>query len=271
MLTKQENSLPSSPVLYFLPKSATKCIVTYTHDDAIITAVCPAHTKTVATAYILESGFPIRGSATLDIPELYMSHRLMSQQFYLMFKSNHFIPYGLANVYDYGVICFGDVFDRYPRDLRQAWNYYWESPFNQENSGYIDYHQLHCMGVVSHNYAGHRDGACICACCLNICNCACHCDQGQLFNNYLKSYKPIAHKSAKLPPVETADSLVFEVRAPKLLILPKSYAVPLGLKDYKYPDIYVGVTHEDENCYYGSLLGQAVTIPKEWAYDRKAK
>jgi len=255
-----------TPYVYYLPKIARQLVITYLADDIAVTIACPSHEKNINVNFVADSGRIYANNTKIKISELYLTHLLYKNQFLLHAHQNgKFSPYLLANVYDYGVICFGDVFDHCPRDLRQAWNYYWESSFNQENSEYYDYHKNKCLGASKHTYAGHREEEnCICACCIEICNCPCYCIQSQLFNQYLAEYSQKKFKYCENPTILNVNSLRLEIRSPQLVVIPQKLAISLGLKDFKYPDIFLFVLNEDDTSYHCVLDQHQLPIPKAW-------
>ena len=126
-------------------------------------------------------------------------------------------PYQLANVYPSAQICFGDVamFNK-PTNLRQANNYFWASPFNDDNCPYLDNHHRSCetrqhdhfdeqrirdlqeagkklanndsiqglLGLTS----SEEDLGARCSCCLNECSCSCQCDLNEVFFAWIENY-----------------------------------------------------------------------------------
>lgn len=251
--------------VYFLPKNSKELIITYTSDNVCLSVICPAHQKTISTTYVTNSGRICSGRVQLEVPELCITHHFKNKSFGLYARIDGILtPYMLANVYEYGIICFGDVFDREPRDLRQAWNYYWESPFNDENSLFYDYHKEHCAGVSKHTYAGHDAlPNCICACCLEICCCPCYCVMSALFEEYLRTYR-VKKRIDRTNQIQNESFLKMDVISPKLLVLPASYAAALQLKEFKYPDIFVSVVSETDSHFVGQIDQQPVEIPKAW-------
>jgi len=208
----------------------------------------------------------------LDAPELCMTHFLIEDYFALNTHQNEKLcPYVFANVFESGAICFGDFFDRCPRDLRQAWNYYWETPFNRENSGYYEYHRDRCIGISSHSQAGHREGKCICACCVEICNCPCYCVQSHLFEQYLKECPSREFSFEENPQIIGKDSVILEVLSSQLIVIPKEIGTRLGLKGTKYPDIFLFVQREDETNYHCEVDQQPIIIPKALVQNGTAK
>lgn len=262
-----------TPRVYYLPKIASQLVITYLADDVAISIVCPNHEKNINSHFVSNSGRIYADNNQIKVPELYLTHLLHKDQFLLHTHQNDkFSPYLLANVYEYGVICFGDVFDHCPKDLRQAWNYFWESPFNQENSEYYDYHKAKCAGVSEHTYAGHRSGkwdedACICACCIEICNCPCFCLESQLFNQYLTDYSEKKFKYSEKDMILNKDSLRLKIQSPQLAVIPQKLAATLGLKEYKYPDIFLFVLREDDTHYHCVIDQQQIPIAKAWFKD----
>jgi hypothetical protein len=254
------------PRVYFIPKNARRLVITYLADDIAVSIIIPNHQKEIYSSFVTDAGNTIQSKMSVDVPELCLTHLLREDQFLL--NAHHkglLAPYVFANVYDYGAICFGDFFDHCPQDLRQAWNYYWETPFNQENSEYYDYHQNRCLGVSQHSLAGHKNEShCICACCIEICNCPCFCVQSQLFEQYLKSYSSQKFKYIEDPVILRSDSLFLDVVSQHLIILPRALAATLGLKDQKYPDIFFFVLREDETSYHCAVDHVTLQIPKAW-------
>jgi len=257
-----------NPRVYFLPKNAQQLVVTYLADDIAVSIVVPKHKKDIHSSFVADSGRTTQSKLSVDVPELYLTHLLQEDQFLLNAHQNGLLaPYVFANVYDYGAICFGDFFDHCPQDLRQAWNYYWETPFNQENSEFYEYHKEKCLGTSSHSYAGHKESInnnCICACCIEICNCPCYCIQSHLFEQYLKDYSSREFNYAKDPNILSENSLLLEILSSKLIILPQILAATLGLKAQKYPDMFFFVLREDETFYHCALDHHTLQIPKAW-------
>jgi hypothetical protein len=257
-----------TPCVYYLPKSARQLVITYLANDIAVSIVCPDHEKKINVNFVSNSGRVYAESNKIKVPELYLTHLLYKDQFLLHTHQNgKFAPYLLANVYEYGVICFGDVFDHCPKDLRQAWNYYWESPFNQENSEYYDYHKNKCVGVSQHTYAGHRQedrDTCICACCIEICNCPCFCLESQLFNQYLTEYSQKKFQFCAKPSIVNDNSLRLDIQSSQLVVIPQKLANLLGLKDNKYPDIFLFVLREDDTHFHCAIDQQQLPVPKAW-------
>lgn len=254
------------PRVYYLPKNARQLVITYSVDDIAVSILCDAHSKKISVNFVSNSGRTYADTAQISVPELYLTHLLYEDKFLLHTHQNQrFAPYVLANVYEDGTICFGDVFDHCPKDLRQAWNYYWESPFNQENSSYYGYHKNKCLGVNKHTYAGHRDEKhCICACCVEICNCPCFCLESELFKQYLADCSQKEFNFCQNQTLVNANSLLLEAQTSKLVVIPQKLAISLGLKGNKYPDIFLFVLSEDTNTYHCVIDQQQIDVPKAW-------
>ncbi|RJR08397.1 hypothetical protein C4588_05700 [Candidatus Parcubacteria bacterium] len=250
---------------YYIPQKSNRVIITTAKDEIIISIVYPETSKIIDATYISDYGSVFNFSTTIQIPQLCFSHLIKENKYSIHFyKDSLFAPYLLANVYDYGTVCYGDTLFQF-KDLRQAWNYYWGSSFNQENSKYYDYHRDRCLGAISHDYAGHREEeSCICACCIEICNCVCACNHSVLFKDYLESYplsEPIYKKN---PQIENTDSLIFKPISNQLLIIPPQYNTPLRLNSNKNIDNFACVISETDSIIKVLLNQQETDIPKEW-------
>lgn len=245
---------PQGPLsLYYLPRQTEECLISY-EDEITLTVVCSSSLKTIT--FERESGLY---SACVAQPELYLVHNLLQKEFSLLHKEgDSYAPYQVANVYKDGTICFGDLVE--PLDARQAWNYFWETPFNDDNSEFYDYHNHCCGGAVSHSYAGHRMQPCFCACCLDICICPCSCNMSELFIRYMQNYIP--RKDTYKKNKRFAESLRFKPETKTLLVCPRSRAKSLGLKEGKYPDIFISVVEDNDTNYVGIVQNTEVLIPK---------
>lgn len=260
-------------ISYFLPKIAKELLVTYTGSEIAVSAICPAQKQNINVAFIMHSGNTYPSQTEIEVPELCITHLVAKDKYLLNHHQNGlFSKYVMANVYDYGVICFGDVIHKVPHDLRQAWNYYWASAFNQENSDYDDYHRNNCVGVKVHSYAGHKElDSCICACCIEICNCECYCNQIRVFNDYLRTYGKHGVQLRTNETIINSSTIRFNLASNHLIILPYTFKTNLGLSDYKYPDIFAFVTSE-EPTEYRCLVGTSeVSIPKDWISNGNSK
>jgi hypothetical protein len=130
-------------------------------------------------------------------------------------------PYRFANVYSSGTICFGEIvlIGGMPQNLRQANNFFWATPFNEDNSPFFDIHSKNCDSR-THDYYDHYDDfhrdcsyyalddidydfdacsvcpcckgecncRCMCECCEGLCACRCRCDLTEKFFSWIQNY-----------------------------------------------------------------------------------
>ena len=208
--------------IYLLPSETIKVIVKY-HPKWMISAVIANTSKKIRTVKRLydEEDATEELDILIKIPNLIMSHSMqkpwvLNSKIETYFSINaidlkqtsgiYVIPYRLANVYSSSNICFGDVaLERKPSNLRQANNFFWSSPFNEDNCPYLDRHLQTCT---ERNH-DHFDEKRIreqyeaekldplemeariqadCACCFNECACECTCDTTDLYHDWLNNY-----------------------------------------------------------------------------------
>ena len=211
--------------IYLLPSETLKVIVKY-HPKWMISAVI-ANTskkiKTVKRLYDEHADEVDERDILVKIPDLIMSHSMQkpwvsNSKIETYFSINaidlqqtsgiYVIPYRLANVYSSSNICFGDIaLERKPSNLRQANNFFWASPFNEDNCPYLDKHLQICEERnhdhydekrIREQYESESEKLDVlemeeriqanCACCFNECACPCTCDTTDLYYDWLNNY-----------------------------------------------------------------------------------
>jgi hypothetical protein len=194
--------------IHLLPSEARNVIVKYSPKWRI-SCVIPAKKRTINA----RSGFDdSTRDISLEIPDLIFSHSIKKpwkidskvKSYFSLFaidlkKSDglYVTPFLLANVYNSGTVCFGETAN--VKNLRQANNYFWASPFNEDNCPYLRDHHINCP-TRGHQYYDHLEeddlddeeledfDGCRCACCLGICECGCRCDLGKEFFQWIDNY-----------------------------------------------------------------------------------
>jgi len=139
--------------LVALPRSATSVVVNYTSHEMRVSCAIPSEKQkiTIKTGYTLKP-FSFKTLPTIltavysDFPKYGRMQPI--KEFYLLThnkrvkKEIQAAAYLVPNVYKSGKICFGKL---KPANLREAYNYFWNSTFNNE------LHEEHVKAV---NYYG---------------------------------------------------------------------------------------------------------------------
>ena len=209
--------------IYLLPTKTQMVIFKY-HPKWLISCVLPAETKTLRfNKYDYEKDETVGRDLTLQFPSFLLSHSIRkpwvkptNNEVDFPYFQLHAIdlnckdaikalPYRIANIYSSGTICFGEVaLDEAPANARQANNYFWGTPFNDDGSIFYDQHARIC-GNRHHEYYEHIwpedlhgcenkkkhtkqcipslkfiakacNCPCECECCQKSCSCACGCE-----------------------------------------------------------------------------------------------
>jgi hypothetical protein len=207
--------------LYLLPSDACNVIVKYSPKWAI-SCVIPKSKKKITACHRNYHEFDDLAVTTreleIETPNLIWSHSLKKpwesyskiNPYFSLFAINlnqsnglFAVPYRLANVYSSATVCFGDSTQDIT-NLRQANNYFWASPFNEDNCPYKEIHRKNCEDR-SHEWYDHYDsedcdcgdcgycdggegGECRCECCINICGCNCPCSLTEEFFSWISNY-----------------------------------------------------------------------------------
>jgi hypothetical protein len=197
--------------VYLLPSDASNVIVKYS-PKWIISCVLPKSKKKITACYRSYDDYadPLVTTRELEIetPDLIWSHSIRKpwdnfykiEPYFSLSAINlsqsdglYAVPYRLSNVYSSGTVCFGGSPSEIT-NLRQANNYFWSSPFNEDNCPYLSVHRKTCEDRV-HEWFDHYDedeneeGSCGCECCINICGCKCECSMENEFFDWISSYR----------------------------------------------------------------------------------
>lgn len=210
--------------IYLLPSDASNVIVKYS-PKWTISCVISKSEKKITACHRKYHDFEDPTITTRDIsihtPDLIWSHSLKKPWDYNSKVNPYFslfaidlkqsdglyaVPYRLANVYDSATVCFGDT-SREITNLRQANNYFWSSPFNEDNCPYKSFHRKTCEGR-DHEWYDHYEPEscgcgeedcgyceddtnseeCRCECCIEICGCECGCQITDEFFEWVSNY-----------------------------------------------------------------------------------
>lgn len=131
--------------LVALPTSAISIVVNYSSHEMRISCAIPAEKQSITIRYGGHTGTQVSKHSFKTLPTIltaeysdfpkYGKNKQPIKQFYLFThnaKVKSFIsaaPYLISNVYKNGRICFGKL---KPSNLREAYNYFWNSTFNNE-------------------------------------------------------------------------------------------------------------------------------------------
>jgi len=273
---------------YLLPSEASNVIVKYAPKWTISCVIPRTEKKIIAnhhTYHKWDAAAPKLCTKILDIktPDLIWSHAFKKPwdsysrvtPYFSLFAIDlqqdngiYAIPYRIANVYSSGTVCFGEAAEI--ANLRQANNYFWSSPFNQDNCPYTEIHRKTC-NYRNHEWFDHSedtycgeeecdecDGGeytCRCECCVNICGCKCDCSMEEEFFKWVSLYHKRIITSqfvkknnffcgAKYFACPRPTKAVFISNNHKLLeTIPKSS----WRRDYKNTDVVIGVASKNYN------------------------
>lgn len=214
----------TSAWIYLLPSETTKVIVKY-HPKWMISCVLPKSTKSIfAIKHDYDNDLLIERKLFIEVPDLIISHSFPKpwikdsklEPYFninaINVESSNDIktrPFRLANVYSSGSICFGEV--GRPSNLRRANNYFWASPFNEDNCPFLHYHYLNCdtrdhdhddeKRIIGQNKTLEHYSAMEldqvrekCSCCQNWCGCSCQCDLTECFYEWISNYSEFLSK-----------------------------------------------------------------------------
>jgi len=197
--------------IYLLPSEAINVVVKY-HPKWLISCVLPETNRRIAAKRIDYRTDKLHtGKLDVKTPDIILTHSLKkpwvtnskTESYFAINRVDltkkggiHATPYQLANVYSSGHICFGETGS--PKNLREANNLFWATPFNEDNCPYFENHPGTCTNK-THEYlvcrmfgrgASQRGKklSCRCECCINECGCQCQCDLNAGFFDYLKNY-----------------------------------------------------------------------------------
>jgi len=198
------------------------------------------------------------------------------------------LPYQLANIYPSGLICFGDVaMLGKPNNLRQANNYFWNSPFNDDNCPYLDRHYRDCETRRHDHYDEQRikelqfarktlqaddrikgllnaeeELSQKCCCCLNECTCTCECNLNEVFFQWLKKY------SSRLKQQEFIKSNAL-FHGERFYTYEKPISALFISNDANLINQYPEAVHQDAQNKF--IIGPAKSNNKVWDIDLNGK
>lgn len=216
--------------IYLLPSEAINVIVKY-HPKWLISCVIPETSRRITAKRVdYRTDEAHEGKLDIKTPSIILTHSIAkpwakysktassfldTDPYFSINRIDlkkrggiHATPYRLSNVYSSGQICFGDtVFGGVPKNLREANNLFWSTPFNEDNCPFIENHPSLCKNK-DHEFLDHPRTyghgprsrqpsrgvratsirGCKCECCINECGCQCKCDLNKGFFDWLKNY-----------------------------------------------------------------------------------
>lgn len=276
--------------IYLLPSESINVVVKY-YPKWLISCVLPETTREITAKRVdFQTDVLHQAQFKIKTPDLILTHSIAkpwdaygkTTPYYainridLTKKAGIFAnPYQLANVYSSGHICFGDTtFGGVPRNLREANNIFWSTPFNEDNCPYFDDHLGHCYDK-KHEYLDPTHPKlgknCRCECCINECGCICRCDLNKGFFEFLKSYydRIIAQKPIKktkyfcgdkyFASPEPATAVFISNKKPLLKKLPETS----WRQDGQGSSVVIGVAKLKSDTHWSVDLGStSFSIPK---------
>jgi len=253
--------------IFPLPSCATHTIIT----PKCISVAIPACIKHIDVKYVDLTGKAHISHLKIDVPALWLTYKLEKKKYsFYVVNGDKFALLRLANVYENGNICFGDVaYTTNPTSLRQAYNYYWESTFTDDNSPFYDEHRLNCQSISRHLNIAHRidlakQDKCICECCIQICYCPCDCLLHLEFTYWLQSYfsrftnTELYSSNKDL----TENALILKNETNRLFIAPKENFPSFALPAKNNKDIVGFVQDHDMTTITVLIDGKSYVLPK---------
>lgn len=205
--------------IYLLPSEAINVIVKY-HPKWLISCVLPETSRRIIGKRVdYRTDEAHKGSLDIKTPDIILTHSIAkpwdeyskADPYFSINRIDlkkgggiHATPYQLANVYSSGQICFGETtFGGVPKNLREANNIFWSTPFNEDNCPFFENHPSVCKNK-DHDFLDHPRTppatwaarnlrvkaikGCCCECCINECGCQCKCNLNKGFFAWLKNY-----------------------------------------------------------------------------------
>lgn len=216
--------------IYLLPSEAINVIVKY-HPKWLISCVIPETFRRITAKRVdYRTDEAHEGKLDIKTPDIIFTHSIAkpwtkyskADPYFSINRIDlkkgggiHATPYQLSNVYSSGQVCFGGTaFNGMPKNLREANNLFWSTPFNEDNCPFFENHPSVCKNK-DHEFLDHPQiptsksrpfgwgtpawkrprataiKGCRCECCINECGCQCKCNLNKGFFDWLKNYYTI--------------------------------------------------------------------------------